>query len=76
MVVFSSHNVCVSRLRQQPTTTMRQTALAEIIRDTDIVSAIRPVVVQRHLTLAETRDALITLHVPRAAQIAALVTTP
>ena len=54
---------------------MRQTALAEIIRDTDIVSAIRPVILQRHLTLAETRDALIALHVPRAAEIASLVTT-
>lgn len=55
---------------------MRQTRLTEIIRDADIACAIRPVVVQRHLTRAETCDALAALHVPRAAEIAALVTAP
>ena len=55
---------------------MRHTLLKEIIRDCDIASAIRPVVRQRHLTRAETREALIALQVPRAAEIASLVTTP
>jgi hypothetical protein len=55
---------------------MRHTLLAEIIRDTDIACAIRPVVLQRQLSRAETRDALIALHVPRAAEIASMVTAP
>ncbi len=55
---------------------MRHTRLGEIIRDANIACAIRPVVLQRHLTIAETRDALIALHVPRAAEIASLVTAP
>ena len=67
----------VSRgFRQQPTFTMRHIRLVEIIRDTDIVCAIRPVVLQRQLSQAETRDALLALHVPRAAEIASLVTAP
>ncbi len=55
---------------------MRHTLLAEIIRDTEIVCAIRPVVLQRQLSRAETHEALIALHVPRAAEIAGLVTAP
>ena len=53
---------------------MRHTCLTEIIRDSNIAFAIRPVVDQRRLTHAETRDALIALEVPRAAEIATLVT--
>jgi hypothetical protein len=55
---------------------MRHTRLTEIIRDTDIACAIQSVVHQRQLSRTETRDALITLHVPRAAEIASLVTAP
>jgi hypothetical protein len=52
---------------------MSHSRLAEVIRDADIACAIRPVVLERQLTRAETCDALIALHVPRAAQIASLV---
>ena len=80
-VVYSSlssrDTTSVSRgFRHQPTLIMRHTRLAEIIRDTDIVCAIRPVVLQRHLTRTQTTEALIALQVPRAAEIATLVTTP
>ena len=54
---------------------MRHSLLKQIIRDSDIAFVIQPVVRQRHLTHAETRDALIALQVPRAAEIASLVTT-
>jgi hypothetical protein len=55
---------------------MRSVHFREILRDTDIAFAIRPVIENRHLTFAETRDALLELHIPRAETIAALVTTP
>lgn len=45
-----------------------------MIRDNDIAFAIRPLIEKAHLTFAETRDAVISLHVPRAAEIASLVT--
>ena len=54
---------------------MRSNHFNEILRDTDIAFAIRPVVEKRDLTFAETRDVLLALQVPRAAQIATLVTT-
>ena len=54
---------------------MRHTVLKEIIRDSDIARAIQPVVLHHHLTRAETCEALIALHVPRAAEIASLVTS-
>ena len=55
---------------------MHHTTLREIIRDTDIACAIRPTVRDRHMTHAETRDALVSLHIPRAAEIASLIIKP
>ena len=55
---------------------MHHTTVREIIRDTDIACAIRPLIHERHMTHAETRDALIALHVPRAAEIANLIIKP
>ena len=55
---------------------MRSTHFNEILRDTDIAFAIRPVVQKRQLSFAETRDTLLALNVPRASEIATLVTTP
>ena len=55
---------------------MHHTTLKQIIRETDIACAIRPIVHGRHMTHAETRDALIALHIPRAAEIASLVLKP
>jgi hypothetical protein len=54
---------------------MRSTHFSQILRDTDIAFAIRPVVEKRNLSFAETRDVLLALQVPRAAHIATLVTT-
>lgn len=54
---------------------MHRTHLKQLIRDTDIAFAIRPVIDHGQLTAAETRDALISLHVPRAAEIANLITS-
>ena len=55
---------------------MRRACLINIIRNTDIACAVRPVAVEHHLTMADTRDALIALQVPEAAEIAVLVGTP
>lgn len=52
---------------------MHHTTVREIILDTDIACAIRPIIHERHMTHAVTGDALITLHVPRAAEIASLL---
>ena len=54
---------------------MHRTHLNEILGDAAIAHAIRPAIERRKPTFAETRDALITLEVPRAAIIAALVTS-
>ena len=54
---------------------MHRTHLKQLIRDTDIAFAIRPVIDHGNLTFVETRDALISLDVPRAAEIAGLVTS-
>lgn len=54
---------------------MHRTHLNEILRDSAIANAIRPTIERRKLTFAETRDALITLEIPRAAFIAGLVTS-
>ena len=42
----------------------------QIMRDAEIARAILPVVRGHHLTEAETGNALLKLHVPRAANIA------
>lgn len=52
---------------------MHRTHLKEILRDADIAHAIRPTIERHKLTFAETKDALIALHVPRPATIAAIV---
>jgi hypothetical protein len=54
---------------------MHRTRLYKILSDAAIAHAIRPAIERSKLTFAETRDALITLEVPRAAIIAALVTS-
>lgn len=54
---------------------MRSAHFKEILRDTDIAFAIRPVVEKRDLSFIDTRDVLLALQVPRAAHIATLVTT-
>ena len=55
---------------------MHHTTVREIIRDIDIACAISAIVHERQMTHAETRDALIALHVPRAAEVASLVVKP
>jgi len=52
---------------------MHRTQINEILRDAAIAHAIRPTIERGGLTFAETRDALITLNVPRPATIAAIV---
>ena len=54
---------------------MHRNHLNEILRDTAVAESIRSVIERNKLTFAETCDALTTLRVPRAASIAALVTT-
>jgi hypothetical protein len=54
---------------------MHHTQLNEILRDAAVAESIRPVIERNKLTFAETCDALIALRVPRAAGIAALVTS-
>ena len=54
---------------------MHRTHLNEILRDAAVAHAIRPAIERGKLTFAETRDALIALHVPRPAMIAAVVTS-
>jgi hypothetical protein len=45
-------------------------ALREILRDADIAHAISPVVREHSLSEEQTEQALIDLHVPRAASVA------
>ena len=52
---------------------MHRTHLYQILRDAEIAHAIRPTIERGKLTFAETKDALIALHVPRPARIAAVV---
>ena len=52
---------------------MHRTHLREILRDAAIAFAIRPTIERNKLTFAETRDALISLSLPRPATIAAIV---
>lgn len=54
---------------------MHRTHLYEILRDAAVADAIRPTILRRKLTFAETRDALIDLRVPRPALVAAIVTS-
>ena len=72
--VPAEHNVRVSRL-PRGYSIMRSTHFREILRDSDILFAIRPVVEKRNLSFVETRDVLLALQVPRATEIATLVTT-
>ena len=53
---------------------MHRTHFNELIRDTDIAFAIRPVTDRANFSFAQIRDALVTLHVPRAGGIAGMVT--
>jgi hypothetical protein len=55
---------------------MRSTHFREILRESEVAFAIRPVVAKHALNFAQTRDALIELKVPHAAEIATLVTAP
>lgn len=50
---------------------MHRTHLREILRDAAIAHAIRPTIERGGLSFAETRDALVTLKIPRPAMIAA-----
>jgi len=52
---------------------MHRTHLNEVLRDAAIADAIRPTIERGGLTFAKTRDALISLNIPRAAMIAAIV---
>lgn len=54
---------------------MHHTHLNEILRDAAVAESIRSIIDRNKLTFAETRDALMALGVPRAAGIAALVTS-
>jgi hypothetical protein len=46
--------------------------LREILRDVEIVNAILPIVRANRLSEQETLDALLALHLPRAASVAAM----
>ena len=48
----------------------------ELLRDTDIAYAIQPIIRKAGLSFAATRDALVSLDVPRAEGIAKIVTNP
>jgi hypothetical protein len=52
---------------------MHRTHLKEVLRDAAIAHAIHPTIERGGLTFAETRDALISLKVPRPTVIAAIV---
>jgi hypothetical protein len=49
---------------------MHHIQFREIVRDAEIARVILPVVRKHHLTEADTEQALLQLHVPRAANIA------
>jgi len=51
---------------------MHQTAFREIVRDAEIAKAILPVVRKHQLSPEATAEALVELHIPRAASIAAI----
>jgi hypothetical protein len=55
---------------------MRSTHFREILRESEVAYAIRPVIAKHALTFAQTRDALVELKVPHASEIATLVTLP
>ena len=52
---------------------MHRTHLRNILRDAAVAFAIRPTIERNELTFAETRDALISLGLPRPAAVAAIV---
>ena len=52
---------------------MHRNHLKEVLRDAAVAHAIRPTIERRGLTFAETRDALVSLNVPRPAIVAAIV---
>jgi len=52
---------------------MHRTHLNEILRDAAIACPIRATIERGGLTFATTRDALISLNIPRPAMIAAIV---
>jgi len=52
---------------------MHRNHLKEVLRDAAVAHAIGPTLERRGLNFSETRDALIALHVPRPAIIAAIV---
>lgn len=54
---------------------MHRNHLNEILRDTAVAESIRSIIERNKLTFAQTSEALIALRVPRAAAIAALVTS-
>ena len=49
---------------------MHLITLREILRDADVAHAISPVVREHRLSVDQTEQALIALHVPRAANVA------
>jgi hypothetical protein len=51
---------------------MHLTAFREIVRDAEIANAILPIVRQHQLSAEATEKALVELHVPRAANVAAI----
>ena len=51
---------------------MHLIAFREVVRDAEIANAIRPIVRQHQLSSEATEKALVDLHVPRAANIAAI----
>jgi hypothetical protein len=52
---------------------MHRTHLNELLRDAAIAHAIRPAIERGGLTFAQTRDALTSLNIPRAAMIAVVL---
>lgn len=52
---------------------MHRTHLNHVLRDAAVANAIRPIIARNQLTFAETQDLLISLNLPRAATIAAIV---
>jgi len=45
----------------------------QIVRDAEVANVISPVVRGHHLTEEETEDALLKLHIPRAANVARII---